>query len=528
MSLRWSPPVELSPRETKLCTRLKTTGKLFVFLRTYRHELFDEALQAKLEAIHAGKPRGTLPVPAAQLTMALLLQAYTRCSDEEAVRRASMDRAWQMVLDCLQADEDEPPFSKSTLVEARTKLVEKGLVSAVLERTVELARERRGFDPKKLTSLRVAIDSAPLAGAGRVEDTLNLLGSALGMLVTTVAALLALPMEDLVQRAGLELLSAASIKGGMDLDWSSADAVPRALGQLRTETARLQRWIEANTEAWVQKDGAVTRANEQLFRIVLQDVELDEFGQPKLRRGVTRDRLISVGDPEMRHGRKSKSVRIDGYKRYLATDLDSDAVLEGCVLPANAPEALGADKMRPALERYGAVVEAAVDRAFLPSALVKDLAVSPAARIVARAYSPPVTGRYSKADFRIDLAAATVTCPKGETAAVVGPKAQFPTPLCQACPQRGRCQKPDVQRGRTISIHPQEDLLQKLRAAQGTVEGRAALRERVQVEHALAHLAQRQGPRARYRGVRKNDFDVRRHAAIDNLFLAARSVPLAA
>jgi hypothetical protein len=50
-----------------------------------------------------------------------------------------------------------------------------------------------------------------------------------------------------------------------------------------------------------------------------------------------------------------------------------------------------------------------------------------------------------------------------------------------------------------------------------TSRGRERVRERVAVEHRLAHIGRRQGKRARYRGVRKNLFDVRRAALIQNL-----------
>jgi cytochrome c oxidase assembly protein subunit 15 len=59
------------------------------------------------------------------------------------------------------------------------------------------------------------------------------------------------------------------------------------------------------------------------------------------------------------------------------------------------------------------------------------------------------------------------------------------------------------------------------------VTGRERLRERVQVEHALAHIAARKGPRARYIGVRRNLFDLRRAASIQNLE-AAQRIALAA
>jgi transposase len=54
------------------------------------------------------------------------------------------------------------------------------------------------------------------------------------------------------------------------------------------------------------------------------------------------------------------------------------------------------------------------------------------------------------------------------------------------------------------------------------MSGRAELRERVKVEHALAHVGQWQGRRARYRGTRKNLFDLRRVAMVHNLHLVAR------
>jgi hypothetical protein len=49
----------------------------------------------------------------------------------------------------------------------------------VLARTVEIATKAGTFDPRKLPkNIRVAVDSAPLEDASRVEDKLNLLGHA--------------------------------------------------------------------------------------------------------------------------------------------------------------------------------------------------------------------------------------------------------------------------------------------------------------------------------------------------------------
>ena len=67
-----------------------------------------------------------------------------------------------------------------------------------------------------------------------------------------------------------------------------------------------------------------------------------------------------------------------------------------------------------------------------------------------------------------------------------------------------------------------ERLQKKLRTLQQTRTGRQVLRDRVAVEHRLAHLANRQGPKARYRGTRRNVFDLRRLSAVQNLETLAR------
>jgi transposase len=74
------------------------------------------------------------PVPPAQLALATILQAYTRVSDDEVIEVTTMDRRWQMVLDCL--DSESAPFSKGTLVAFRQCVIAQQLDRHLLERTV--------------------------------------------------------------------------------------------------------------------------------------------------------------------------------------------------------------------------------------------------------------------------------------------------------------------------------------------------------------------------------------------------------
>lgn len=80
--------------------------------------------------------------------------------------------------------------------------------------------------------------------------------------------------------------------------------------------------------------------------------------------------------------------------------------------------------------------------------------------------------------------------------------------------------------GRAVRILANELLQHELRNQAATPSGRERLRERVTVEHSLAHLSRRQGPRARYRGTRKNLYDIRRAAALQNLESLQRRLEL--
>jgi transposase len=213
----WRPPVEPSPAEQAVIKAVRR-AKLFVFLRQHRHELFDEQFQAELAQAYADSPKGQPPVPPAQLALATIVQAYTGVSDDEVIEAAVMDRRWQLVLDCLDAG--QPPFSKGTLVGFRQRLIEADLDRRLVERTVALAARTGGFGAR---ALRAALDSSPLWGAGRVEDTINLMGHALRKALGVIAVLQgwgqAAGTAVLAEQAGVPQLAASSLKAALDRDW---------------------------------------------------------------------------------------------------------------------------------------------------------------------------------------------------------------------------------------------------------------------------------------------------------------------
>src|SRR6266705_5549296 len=117
-----------------------------------------------------------------------------------------MDKRWQLVLDCLGAE--QPPFSQGTLFNFRMRLIAHNVDKTLLDRTVALAEKTGGFGARQL---RTALDSTPLFGAGRVEDTLNLLGHALRKAVSLVAQALGTSTDVLLEEAGLTLVGHSSL-----------------------------------------------------------------------------------------------------------------------------------------------------------------------------------------------------------------------------------------------------------------------------------------------------------------------------
>lgn len=513
----WHPPVELSFLEQTIIARIKR-AKLFIFLRHHRHELFDDAFQEELAMLYASSLRGQPPIPPAQLALATIVQAYSGVSDDEVIEATLMDRRWQLVLDCL--DTDQAPFSKGTLVAFRKRLIETQMDRRLIERTLELASQSQAFGDRPL---RAALDSSPLWGAGRVEDTYNLVGHALKKVIRLVADQQERRLVEVGREAGAEVVCGSSLKAALDCNWDQPGQREEALSLVLNVLQAVESWVQTLPQ---DETELVEPSLEIARQVKEQDVQVDEGGKVSLIKGVAKDRRISVEDSEMRHGRKSRRVRVDGYKRHVLHDLDTGLIRAVGVTPANIPEASVTEAISTDLARQAAILkELHIDRAYLSSHLVRER--SNELDVFCKAW-PVRTGTwFHKQAFILDWERQIIQCPaKQEMPFVPGGVVHFPKEACAECPLKAQCTPSS--KGRSVSIHPDEALLIELRERQQTSLGRAKLRERVAVEHTLAHIGRWQGRRARYRGVRKNLFALRRCAVVHNLHVLARSQQLSA
>lgn len=503
----WNPPEKLSKAENTVLKLLQRTGKFFAFLRSVRHRLFDDATQRALCALYDTETdEGRPSLPPALLATVTLMQAYDQASDAKAVQNTALDGRWQFVLGCLGAR--EAAFSQGALSDFRRRLIEADLDGLLIERTVALARETGLFGDKQL---RVALDSAPLWGAGRVEDTFNLIGHAMLIVARCTASVAGVEVSEVLEGAGVELVGKRSVKASLDIDWTDEEAKAQAFRRLLGDADRLRVWVEKNVADAISRP-PLKEALDVLRQVIDQDTEPDPAGGgARIRRGVAKDRRISISDPDMRHGRKSKSKVINGYKRHVVTDVDEGLILHVDVRPANQPEHGVLDDLE-----MPELAELQIDRGYLSSPKVHELRAQGTV-VIAKAWNQHRPGKFAKRDFKFDFDAQTVTCPQGETRRMRVGSVTFPAKTCAACPLRGRCIDATNRSGRHVQVRDDEAFHDELRAWTRTSEGRARVRERVVVEHRLAHVCRRQGPRARYRGTRKNLFDLRRIAAVENL-----------
>ncbi|WP_437928709.1 hypothetical protein WMF37_05390 [Sorangium sp. So ce291] len=154
-----------------------------------------------------------------------------------------------------------------------------------------------------ISSAPMAIDSRPLAGAGRVEDTINLLGHAARSIVRVASKIAERPTEEICRKAGIPLLLAPSIKARLDLDWSDPKQEALGIQMLEQQVSSQQQRVDRHIDDVVEQPlrpylDAITQVRDR-------DLETAEDGTVRVRQGVAPDRRIFIEDAEMRHGRKT-------------------------------------------------------------------------------------------------------------------------------------------------------------------------------------------------------------------------------
>jgi DDE family transposase/transposase-like protein DUF772 len=500
------------------------------FLAAQRGELFRDEDFAALYVLDNGRPS----IPPSLLATALVLQTYEDVSDEEARARATYDLRWKVALG---VEVEARPFAKSTLQEFRAQLIIHDQQRALFQQSLELAKRRgklRGTDGAA-RRLRVALDTTNILGRGAVKDTYNLLADGIVQVARVLADQAGQPVAAWATAQGLgRYVAGPSLKGQAELDWADAAARQQFLATIVADADRVlelaRQACTARTADGLATTELVTAAG-LLSRVLAQDVERAAAG-PTVTEGVAPDRLVSMHDPEMRHGRKSKSKRFDGHKAAVAVDTEEPLITAVTVLAGNAPDAEQALELVEQTEAHTgcAVAETVGDCAYGGGETRQAFAAAERV-LVAKVPAATNQGRYPKTAFQLDLSAQRCTCPAGQTTTDWRPHAAgggqfcFAAAVCGACPQAAQCVRGAS--GRTVQVHPQEPLLQAARELQASPAFREYRTRRQRVEHRLARLVQLGIRQARYVGRAKVLFQLAMAAAVANLTYLAASASTA-
>ena len=503
-------------------------------LASLRGQLFRDSDFAEFYCADNGRDS----VPPSLLATALLLQTHDKVSDAEAKARADFDIRWKVALGI---EIEDRPFAKSTLQVFRAQLILHDRVRAVFESSLRLARES-GYLKKRGRGMRVALDTTNILGRGAVRDTCNLLADGIVKLLRALAAVEGFDVKGWAKAQGYERYLGSSIKGESAIDWSDKRARAGLLATIVADADRLlglsRQAQEALPEGSPERQGIVAAA-ELLGQLLLQDVERTGDGI-SLKDGVSKDRMMSVHDPEMRHGHKSSSRRFDGHKAAIVVDTDSQLITAVEVLPGNAPDNLGALELVERSEaNTGVPVAEALGDAAYGDGDTRQAFADAGRTLIARVPGRPNRTHFPKEDFRIDLEAGT--CPAGNVTRKLLPAGkrtgstgrthrlqafQFDAAVCGAYPLRPQCVAGSSGKGRTVQLHPQEALLQQARALQQSEIFAGYRQRRVVVEHRLARLVQLGIRQARYFGRVKTKFQLYLAATVANLTLVAAKAGL--
>jgi hypothetical protein len=502
------------------------------FLSCHRGELFRDGDFTMLYCLDNGRNS----VPPSMLALALLLQAHDRVSDAEAKARADYDLRWKVALGI---EIDTRPFAKSTLQLFRAQLILHDRVRAIFERSLEYARETGYLKGRKI---KVALDTTPILGRGAVKDTHNLLADGIKKLIRTLAKSIERSKPKVwASEHGFGRYFGSSIKGQAEIDWDDEAARRAFLQGIVVDADRLlvmARETLAQVPQGSEQEKQIVAGAELLAQLLCQDIERESDDGPSLKRGVPKDRVLSVHDPEIRYGHKSFRKRFEGHKLAIAVEPKSQLITAVEVLPGNAYDSDRALELVEQSERNSqmAVEETIGDCAF-GDGETRERFEQARRRLVARVPKRSNRGLFPKQAFKIDLEAMACTCPAGQvTNRLVssgrgksrtgeykkGQAFQFDGAICAACQLRASCTRARSGKGRMVSLHPQERLLQEARALQESPAFCEYQHMRQASEHRLARMVQLGVRQARYFGRTKTLFQALLAATVANFTLIAR------
>ena len=519
----------------EMAGHLVPPGSVFAFLAEHRRELFPDSFIADLFQSRTGRPS----LPADLVGSVLVLKELFDLSDPQAADALSYDIRWKVA--CGRSL-DQMSFDPSTLVYWRRRIAASGRPDRVFDAVAEVIAQTGILRGRR----RRCVDSTVFDDAVATQDTVTQLVAA----VRKVARVVPGAGEVIAGVCTLDY----SQPGKPGIDWDDPAAKEKLVSDLVNDALAVLAVLAGPGAP--QRDPAAADALGLLALVAGQDVEPAEGsdgtdGRWRIARKVAPDRVIPAVDTQARHTRKSKSKRRDGFRGHVAAEPETGLVTEcemtmaagegstdaengvkmtgrdrftgtpGSTGPGQEPDAPGcttdsaspdADEPQDArLEVYGDSSYGSGEARAAYRDAGHDTVIKPGP------LRPAVPGGFTADDFTIDEGAGMVTCPAGHTRPMSPARTVTFGSLCAGCPLRERCTT--ARDGRSMTIHPHEDLLRAARAQARTDDFKKAYPTRSAIERIISWTATCNGRRIRLRyvGTAKNNTWLHTRCAAINL-----------
>jgi len=426
----------------------------------------------------------------ALLCKVIVMQFLDNCSDREAENRARYDLRWKKALG---VGLGEAGFDYSTLSKFRTRLLLFHKERAVFEAILQQAETQGFLTQEQVTQI---MDSTFTIGAAAVQNTYTLIRTAIRKLLYSLSR-----KTDLDPQLFTGLKLNYQERKKPDIDWDNTAAREALLNDLVADAQR----VLAMTATLILTE-TEQKLRDVLERATYQDIETKAEGNAvAIKKGVTKDRLISTVDPDMRHGRKSAARTFNGYKTHISMEQESEFISAVEVTPGNVHDGEVAKDLIDQQPEQRQPDKMIGDTCYGTGPVRKNMVERHIKVIAPVAEGKNPKGCLKKAEFKIDMEAETCLCPAGQKAAKVRRDHKtnelkafdFSPEQCQACPLKNRCFT-NKKGYRSIPVHPYERYLQEGRQQQETPEFQVEYRQhRPAVERKQAEMVRHGARKAR-------------------------------
>ena len=493
------------------CAGLVPAESIYSLLAEHGERIVSDADFAECYSERHGRPS----IPPSVLAKVLLLAYREGLSDERAMEAVRFDLRWKVALGL---PIDHPGFHPTSLVRFRARLLLHGKERLVFERSLELATEL-GLLSGRAEQI---LDSTPMLGAAAVQDAVTLVRSSVRKLLDAVRVADARAAKEL--RRGLRFdYSRPRVKP--EGDWQDREPRLALLAEVARDAERALRAVEAAEQLIATAE--IADAARLLREIIGQEFEVADDEVPRLRGGRRVRQILSVHDPEMRHGRKTQARPFTGYKLHAAAASEAPILTAISLSPANEHDGHHAGALVDQQPKQRRPKRVLGDTAYGNVETREELEARSIAVLAPVHATSPKDGTIPKEEFAIDLASDTVTCPSGKTAPIFKPSprrrdasgdrlARFSRSDCEPCRLRARC-APGGRRA--IRISRREDLRQAaLQTLSVSAERDHLRRTRPLIERLLGLIVHRyHGRKSRYLGARKSTLQALWTAVLVNL-----------